>query len=79
MSAHLEILLSVDTGPVPWLCGAPRGACDPGGVEGPTAGLSQQTGEAEGSWAGGGALVWWEAALTKPGRIGTARRSGCGK
>jgi len=42
---------------------APRGAGDSGGVEGPTAGLSQQSGEAEGSRAGGGAPVGWEAAL----------------
>src|SRR5215207_10758555 len=66
-------------GPVPRLCRAPRGASDSGGVEGPTAGLSQQSGEAEGSRASGGALVGWEAALTTTGRSSTARWAGPGK
>jgi hypothetical protein len=57
---------------------APRGAIGPGGMEGPAAGLSQQAGEAEGS-------LFREApervgaALTKPGRAGTARRPGPGE
>jgi len=66
-------------GSVSWLRRAPRGASDSGGVEGPTAGLSQQSGEAEGSRAGGGAPVGWEAALTTPGRSSTARWAGSGK
>ena len=48
-------------------------------MEGPTAGLSQQSGEAEGSRASGGALVGWEAALTTTGRSSTARWAGPGK
>ncbi len=48
-------------------------------MEGPTAGLSQQSGEAEGSRAGGGAPVGWEAALTTPGRSSTVRWAGSGK
>ena len=49
-----------------------------GGMRGPAVGLSQQSGEAEGSLipeVRGG----WEAALTTTGRAGTARRSGSGK
>ncbi len=48
------------------------------GVRGPTSGLSQQPGEAEGSLtleAQGRA----GAALTTTGRVGTARRPGSGK
>ena len=58
--------------------GAPRGAIRPSGMEGPTAGLSQQSGEAGGSLnletqARAG------AAPTTTGRVGTARRPGSGK
>lgn len=47
--------------------------------EGPTLELSQQLVEAESSLIRGGTWVGREAALTKPGRSGTARRVGSGK
>jgi hypothetical protein len=63
---------------LPELCGAPRGAMQPGGMEGPTCGRSQQAAEA------GGSLTleapgWVGAASTTTGRVGTARRPGSGK
>src|ERR671935_2431696 len=58
--------------------GAPRGAVSPGGMKGPATGLSQQSGEAEGSLTveAHGRVG---AALTTTGRVGTARRPGSGK
>jgi hypothetical protein len=49
------------------------------GWKDPPPGLSQQSGEAEGSRASGGALVGWQAALTTTGRSSTARWAGPGK
>ena len=61
------------------LPGAPRGAIRPGGDErAPPCGLSQQAVEAEGSLTLE-AQVRVGAALTTPGRFGTARRAGSGK
>ena len=58
--------------------GAPRGAMQPGGMEGPTCGLSQQAAEAGGSLALE-AQGQVGAASTTTGRAGTARRPGSGK
>jgi hypothetical protein len=63
---------------LPELRGAPRGAIQPGGMEGPTCGLSQQAAEAGGSLTLE-ALGWVGAASTTTGRAGTARRPGSGK
>jgi hypothetical protein len=63
---------------LPEIRGAPRGAIQPGGVKGPTCGLSQQAAEAGGSLILG-ALGWVGAASTKTGRVGTTRRPGSGK
>src|ERR671910_129529 len=63
---------------LPELLCAPRGAIQPGGVKGPTCGLSQQAAEAGGSLAleAQGRVG---AASTTTGRAGTARRPGSGK
>ena len=58
--------------------GAPRGAIRPSGMERPTAGLSQQPGEAGGS-LNPETRARAGAAPTTTGRVGTARRSGSGK
>jgi hypothetical protein len=63
---------------LPELRGAPRGAIQPGGMKGPTCGLSQQAAEAGGSLTLE-ALGWVRAASTTTGRVGTARRPGSGK
>jgi hypothetical protein len=63
---------------LPEIRGAPRSAMQPGGVEGPTCGLSQQATEAGGSLTRE-APGRVGAASTTPGRAGTARRPGSGK
>ena len=52
--------------------------CDPSGVKDLAVGLSQQPFEAGDSLIRG-TPVRVEAVLTKPGRVGTARRRGCGE
>jgi hypothetical protein len=72
-------------------CGSAADKCDtrsqcaarrrhlPGGVKGPAAGLSQHAGRSWGQLGRGDARFGRQAALTTPGRIGTARRCGFGK
>jgi hypothetical protein len=77
-SPHLGSAVGRDREGLPELLCAPRGAIQPGGVKGPTCGLSQQAAEAGGSLILG-ALGWVGAASTKTGRVGTTRRPGSGK